>query len=81
MVLAMNCGDPTQNLTTLKQTYSSGPSIPGPTTEGAYFQITCITGYFWQDLLPIKAINCSKLGFWFPILVSCIRMIYYNSNK
>ena len=73
-VLAMNCGDPTQNLTLLKQTYSTGPSIPGPTNAGSYLQIKRISGYFWQDLLPIKAMNCSKLGSWFPFHESCVRM-------
>ena len=62
----------------MKQTYSSGPSIPGPTTEGAYFQIKCITGYFWQDLLQIKSINCTKFGSWFPFHESCVRMSYFR---
>ncbi len=73
-VLAMNCGDPTQNLTLLKQTYSTGPSISGPPTEKAIFQLKCISGYLWQDLLPIKAMNCSKMGSWFLFHESCVRM-------
>ncbi len=73
-LLAINCGDPTQNLTELKQTFSTGPSIPGPHTEGAYFQIRCIGGFFWEDLFSLKEINCSKLGFWIPFHDSCIRM-------
>ena len=72
--LALSCGDPSQNLTVLKQSYTTGPSIPGPTTVGSYLQIKCISGYLWPDLLTLKAMNCSKFGIWFPFHDLCVRM-------
>ena len=74
--LAIYCGDPSQNLTLLKQTYSSGPSIPGNPTEGANFGISCMVGYTWQDLLSVKIMNCSKYGNWFPFYGPCLSMCF-----
>ncbi len=74
IILGKDCGDPTANLTILKQKYYTGPSIPGPNSEGAIFQINCLPGYFWQDLETVKVMKCEIIEKW-SFYEACLRMI------
>ena len=61
-LIAFECGNPTQNLTNLKQIYASG-------SGGSYFSypqtlsIMCEVGYEWLGQYK-NTINCSRFGTW-----------------
>ncbi len=73
--LGKDCEAPTAALVNLKQIYSTGPSIPGPTTEGATIQVICNTGYNWQDMATVKVIYCGLFAVW-EFNEACLRMMW-----
>jgi len=62
--IAVNCGNPSATIRSLKQRFPTGPSLSGPTTEGAFFIIDCLFGYNWLDINQTKSISCLPTGNW-----------------
>ena len=61
--IAVNCGDPTSNITNLFQEYVSGTK-PNPTTYMAYTNIKCKIGYHWLDGSSQRTLTCQSMNIW-----------------
>ncbi len=68
-MIEMDCGNPTGNITALKQQYLSG-TAPGLTTYLESTFVKCIVGYKWWDGILTKNITCLATGRW-SLLAAC----------
>ena len=64
--LAPTCGDPATIMQTRFQTYENGTGMPSAPTDGANWNIICLTGYKWFTGLLIQIANCSNENWQFP---------------
>ncbi len=63
MELAIDCGDPTENLTITFHTYNSG-SPPSLTGYRSTYVIVCEEGLIYVDFTYFNRINCTSSGKW-----------------
>ena len=72
-----SCGDPTNNITILKQEILSGPTS---INVGGTASIKCQAGYKWIDGAASKSISCSHAQSWnFPDGCNCMFLLWiYN---
>lgn len=64
---AANCTDPSSELEPRWLTYADPLPIDAKFTEGAFFNITCRIGSYWEDGSNVKNMTCSAEGKWnFP---------------
>ncbi len=59
-ILAEGCSDPTLSLTNQSQIYEFGPSAPSNFSDGAFYTILCILGFYWPDGSVTKSIVCTE---------------------
>ncbi len=60
---AMNCGDPSTNLSIVSKVFTSG-SPPSTTFYPTATTIRCITGMRFTDQSSSYLINCTAWGIW-----------------
>ena len=63
MSKAIDCGDPTSNLSTIFQDIKTG-SPPSVKSFGGTMMVQCITGYKFIDGAEFKLSNCTAVGKW-----------------
>ncbi len=66
----MNCGDPTQNITSKLQIFLSG-SPPNQTVYPTSVAIKCQNGYLYQDGSVVNTLSCQANAAWL-IMPQCI---------
>ena len=71
--LAIDCGDPTTNLSAFKFISASG-SPPSLTSYTSVFQVRCQSGYQFSDLSAIYTLTCRSDGIW-NALVPCLGIL------
>ncbi len=69
-ILAVDCGDPTMNISLAKIEYLSGSSS-GLLTYQSSKQLTCQPGFRWSDSFSVKNITCQANQIWTSI-IPCI---------
>ena len=67
----MSCGDPTTNLTALKQSYNAG--APGAFTYQTTTVIRCVSGYKWPAN-QVETMTCGATGAW-NYFVTCTGLL------
>ncbi len=61
---AVDCGQPTSNLTSLNQIYLTGTQ-PGATTYQSTSAVVCIPGWKWSDgSVGSKTLTCAASARW-----------------
>ena len=60
---AVDCGDPTANMTIFKHLYLSGSSL-NTTIYNTSTVIYCRPGYYWPDAINFKTIRCNANAKW-----------------
>ncbi len=76
---AMNCGDPTENITFGLLVFNSG-SPPDPHLYGATALVHCIIGYVFTDETVFNTINCTAEGRWTSI-PDCRCVLYISAEQ
>ncbi len=73
--VALNCGDPTSNLTLENKIFKSG-TMPSQTTYPIQTDIICMSGYMLSDFSQYVQISCDSNGKW-TASISCTSMFRY----
>ncbi len=75
--IAVNCGDPTSNITNMNNEFETGTK-PNPTTYQSSSTLRCRAEYKYADGSSSKSINCQANGAWssFTTCQSMLMIIY-----
>ncbi len=74
--LAIDCGDPTTNLSIFKF-FSACGSPPSLISFNSIFQVRCQSGYQFSDFSSISTLTCRSDGIW-NVVVPCLGILGFS---